>query len=53
MSPYPHSALGENEGQTVLGHHGPSPSTCFGSNEKGFEPIVTAKTGGRALPMVP
>ena len=47
-----HSALGEFEGQTVLGQHGPSPFPCFGSNERGFEPFVTAETGGMAWPMV-
>ena len=40
--------LGEFEVQTVLGHHGPSPPTCFGSNERGFEPFVTAETCKRA-----
>ena len=45
--------LGENEGQTVLGHHGPSPSTCFGSNDRFESFLVTAKICGRAWPMVP
>ena len=42
--------MGEFEGQTALGHHGPSPAACFGSNERGFEPFVTAEKGGRAWP---
>ena len=45
--------LGENGGQTLLGQHRPSLPSCFGSNEMGFEPFVTAETGGRAWPMVP
>ena len=44
--------LGEFEGQTVLGQHGPSPPACFGSNERGFEPFLTAETGGKAWPLV-
>ena len=38
--------------QPVLGHPGPSPPACFGSNERGFKPLVTAETGRRAWPMV-
>ena len=45
--------LGEFEGQTVLGQHGPSPSACFGSNKRWFEPFVTAETGRRTWSMVP
>ena len=43
----------KNRGQPVLEHHGPSPLACFGSNERGLEPFVTAETGRRAWPMVP
>ena len=45
--------LGEFEGQTVLRQHGQSLSACFGSNERWFEPFVTAETGRRAWPMLP
>ena len=41
------------KGQPLLGHHRPSLSTYFGSNERGFEPFVTAETGERAWPMEP
>ena len=45
--------MAEIRGQPFLGHHGPSLSACFGSNE-GFESsVVTAETGNRAWPMVP
>ena len=37
----------------VLGHHGPSLSACFGSNERGFEPFDAAERGGKAWPTVP
>ena len=45
--------MAEIRGQPVFEHHGPSPTACFGSNERGFEPFVTAETGGKAWPMVP
>ena len=41
--------MGEIGGQPVLGHHGPSLPACFGSNERGFEPFVTARTGAQCL----
>ena len=44
--------MAEIRGQPVLGHPWPSPSACFGSNERGFEPFVTAETGRRAWPWV-
>ena len=40
--------MAEIRGQPVLGHPWPNPPTCFGSNDGGFEPFVTAKTGRRA-----
>ena len=40
--------MDEFEGQTVLGHHGPSPPACFGSIEWFESSLVTAETGGRA-----
>ena len=42
----------EKDSQPVSGYPGPSPPTSFGSNERGFEPFVTAETGGRAWPRV-
>ena len=41
--------LSEFEGQTVLGHLGLSPPACFGSNNRGFKPFITAKTGRTAF----
>ena len=46
-------AMAAFKGKPVLGHLRPSPTACFGSNERGFEPFVTAETGGKAWPMVP
>ena len=40
--------MAEIRGQSLLGHHGPSPHACFGSNKRGFEPFVAAETGGKA-----
>ena len=40
--------LGENGGQTIIGNHGASPPSYFGSNARGFEPLVSAETGGKA-----
>ena len=46
-------SLGENGRQAVVGHHRLSLLSCFGSNERGFEPFITPKAGVRAWPMVP
>ena len=45
--------MADFRGQPLLGHLGPSPTACFGSNDRGFEPLVTAETGGKARPTVP
>ena len=42
--------MAEIRGQPLLVHRGPSPPACFGSNDRGFEPFITAETGGRAWP---
>ena len=43
----------EIRGQPVLGHSGPSPPACFGSNEGYESSRVTAETGRKAWPRVP
>ena len=50
---YWNDSKAENRGQPVLEHPRPSPPAYFGSNKRGFEPFITAKTGGRLSPWCP